>query len=139
MLNQRNSLVRARAFFLAGLLLLCMGAVIGVQGQTSTVGSISGTVRDPRGAVVPKADVVITEERTGQSRTVTTNDDGFYYAPSLPVGTYTVSAAPTGFKKTVNSGLELHISENLVVNVGLEVGQMTETVSVTAEATQVET
>src|SRR5712692_4192747 len=139
MLNQRNSLARAKAVFQAGLLLLCMGAVVGVHGQTSTVGSISGTVRDQHGAVVPKAEVVISEERTGQARTVATSDDGFYSAPSLPVGHYTVSAAPPGFKKTVNSGLELHVSENLIVNLTLEVGQMSETVSVTAEATQVET
>ncbi len=139
MLNQPNSLARAKAVYQAVLLLLCMGVVSGVHGQTSTVGSISGTLRDQQGAVVPKADVVITEERTGQSRTVTTNEDGFYYAPSVPVGRYTVSAAPSGFKKTVNSGLDLHVSENLVVNVTLTVGQMTETVNVTAEAGQVET
>jgi hypothetical protein len=139
MLNQRNSLARAKAVLQAGLLLLCMGTSAGALGQTSTVGSISGTVRDQQGAVVPKVDVVITEERTGQSRTVTTNDDGFYYAPTLPVGRYTVSAAPPGFKKTVNSSLDLHVSENLVVNVNLQVGQMSETVSVTAEAGQVET
>jgi hypothetical protein len=139
MLNQPNSLARARAVYRAVLLLLCMGVVTGVHGQTSTVGSISGTVRDEQGAVVPKVAVVITEERTGQSRTVTTNEDGFYYAPSVPVGRYAVSAAPPGFKKTVNSGVDLHVSENLVVNVTLTVGQMTETVNVTAEAGQVET
>lgn len=139
MLNQLDSLARAKAVYRAVLLLLCIGVVSSVNGQTSTVGSISGTLRDQQGAVVPKAEVVITEERTGQSRTVTTNEDGFYFAPSVPVGRYTVSAAPPGFKKTVNSGLDLHVSENLVVNVTLAVGQMTETVNVTAEAGQVET
>ncbi|HXU39041.1 MAG TPA: carboxypeptidase regulatory-like domain-containing protein, partial [Blastocatellia bacterium] len=140
MLNQLDSIARAKAVYqVVLLLLLCMGVVSGVNGQTSTVGSISGTVRDEQGAVVPKAEVVITEERTGQSRTVKTNEDGFYYAPSVPVGRYTVSSAPSGFKKTVNSGVDLHVSENLVVNVTLTVGQMTETVNVTAEAGQVET
>jgi hypothetical protein len=120
-------------------LLLCTGLFLSVHAQTSTVGNISGTVRDPQGAAVPKAEVVIQEERTGQSRTVTTDDNGRYSAPSMPVGRYTVSVAPQGFKKTVNSGVDLHISENVVIDLTLEVGQVNEVVTVTSEAAQVET
>src|SRR5215471_5304967 len=105
--------------------------------QTSTVGNISGTVRDPNGAAVPKAEVVIQEERTGQSRTVTADENGFYSAPSLPVGRYTVSSSPQGFKKTVNSGLDLHVNENLVVNLTVQVGQVSETVNVVAQSEQI--
>jgi hypothetical protein len=121
------------------MLLLIGGLVAGAHAQTTTVGSISGTVRDQNGAVVGKAEVVITEERTGVSRTVKTNEDGVYLATTLPVGRYTVSAAPPGFKKTVASGLELHISENLVVNLTVEVGQVSEIVNVTADAGTIET
>src|SRR5262249_13342686 len=85
-------------FFVATLLLLVANLPVSVQAQTSTVGSISGTVRDPQRAVVGKAEVVVEEERTGFSRTVLTNDDGFYLAPSLPFGRYSVSTAPQGFK-----------------------------------------
>lgn len=123
----------------AVVLILGVGLLVGVQAQTSTTGNITGTVRDPKGAALPNVEVVITEERTGATRTVETNDDGFYSAPSLPIGRYTVSTSPSGFKKTVNAGLDLHVSENLVVNLGLEVGQVTETVNVSAEAAQVET
>jgi hypothetical protein len=137
MLNQRNSPARNKAVFQAGLLLLWI--VVGVEAQTSTVGTITGTVRDSSGAVVPKAEVVLLEERTGFTRTVKTNEDGVYLAASLPIGRYTVSAAPQGFKKTVNSGLDLHVNENLVANLTVEVGQMTDTVTVTAESVQVET
>jgi hypothetical protein len=79
-------LTLARIFFPALLLMWAIGLLIGVDAQTSTVGSISGTVRDPTGAVVPQAQVVIQEERTGFVRRVVSNDEGFYSAPGLPFG-----------------------------------------------------
>ncbi|HWP42258.1 MAG TPA: carboxypeptidase regulatory-like domain-containing protein, partial [Blastocatellia bacterium] len=138
--SKRNPLLLKRfILFQAALLLLGAGFLIGANAQTTTVGSISGTVRDPNGAVVPNVEVTIQEERTGLTRTVSTGSDGIYLATSLPVGRYTVSAAPQGFKRTVASGLELHLSENLVVNLTLEIGQVTETINVTAESTTIET
>jgi hypothetical protein len=129
-----------RRTFLLTLLLVCAtGFFIGVDAQTSTVGSISGTVRDSQGAVIPKAAVLIQEERTGFSRTVVANDEGFYSAPSLPFGRYSVSTAPQGFKKTVSIGLDVHVNENLVVNLTLEVGYISETVTVSNEVAPVET
>jgi len=115
------------------------GLLVGVQAQTSTVGSISGTVRDPQRAVVSKAEVFVEEERTGFSRTVLTNDDGFFSVPSLPFGRYSVSTAPQGFKKTVYSAVELHVNENVVVNLTLELGNMSETINVNSDAAHVET
>src|SRR4030095_9033476 len=128
-----------RTYSLPAVLILGIGLLIGVHAQTSTTGNISGTVRDPQGAVVPKAEVVITEEKTGATRTVVANEDGFYLATSLPVGTYSVSSAPQGYKKTLAAGQELHVSENKVVNLELQLGQVSETVTVTGEATPVET
>jgi hypothetical protein len=122
----------------ASLLLLSTGLLVGVHAQSSTTGNITGTVRDPQGAAVPKAEVTITEEKTGASRTVTATEDGFYNATSLPAGFYTISTAPTGFKKTVSTGVELHVNENKTVNLDLQVGQVTETVTVTSESTPVE-
>src|ERR1041385_1004168 len=107
--------------------------------QTTTVGTISGTVRDEKGAIVPKAEVSIQSEGTGISRTVTSDDNGFYLAPSLPAGLYTVSTAPRGFKKSVASGVDLHVAENRVVNLDLQVGQVSETVTVSSDAAPVET
>jgi len=106
--------------------------------QTTTVGTISGTVRDEKGSVVPKAEVSI-ESANGISRTVTTDENGFYLATSLPVGTYAVSTAPQGFKKSVASGVDLHVSENRVVNLDLQVGQVSEIVTVTSEGAPIET
>jgi hypothetical protein len=119
--------------------LLGAGLLTGVHAQTSTVGSISGSVRDPQGAAVPKTEVVITEETTGQTRTVKTDDDGDYSAQSLPIGRYSVSASPQGFKKTVATGVEVHVGDSLVVDLKLEVGAVTETVTVTDAARLVET
>jgi len=116
-----------------------LGLSVSINAQTSTVGSISGTVRDPQGAAVPKVEVLITEETTGQTRTVRTDEEGTYSAQSIPVGRYKVSVAPTGFKNTVASGIEVHVSDRVVVDLNLEVGQVSETVNVTGLAQLVET
>jgi hypothetical protein len=121
------------------LVLLGIGLLTGVRAQTSTVGSISGTVRDPQGAAIPRAEVIIEEETTGQARTVRTDEDGDYSAQSLPVGRYSVSVAPQGFKKTVATGIEVHVSDQVVVDLTLEVGLVSETVTVTNAAQLVET
>ncbi len=107
--------------------------------QTTTVGTISGTVRDQKGAVVPRAEVSIQDERTGIVRSVHSDDNGFYLVESLPAGRYTVSTAPSGFKKTVAQSVDLHVTENKVVNLDLQVGQMSETVTVSSDAAPVET
>ena len=127
-----------RSWVQASLLLLCVGLLVGVHGQSSTTGNITGTVRDPQGAAVPKAEVTVVDDKTGSSRTVTANDDGFYNVPSLPAGMYTVSTSPAGFKKTITTGVELHVNENKTVNLDVQVGQVTETVTVTSEAAPVE-
>jgi hypothetical protein len=127
-----------RSWMQASLLLLSIGLLVGVHAQSSTAGSFTGTVRDPQGAAVPNAEVTFLEEKTGASRTVKTNDDGFYNAPSLPAGVYTISASPAGFKKSIATGVELHVNENKTVNIDLQVGQVTETVTVTSESTPVE-
>ena len=120
--------------------LIAIGALLfSAHAQTTTVGTISGTVRDEKGAVVPKAEVSVQGEGTGLSRTVTSDDNGFYLVPSVPAGHYTITTSPSGFKKTVASGVELHVGENKVVNLDLQVGQVSETVTVTSEAAPVET
>jgi hypothetical protein len=122
------------------LVVVLIGAMFfSVHAQTTTVGTISGTVRDEKGAVVPKAEVSIQGEGTGISRSVNSDDNGFYLANSLPAGRYTVSTSPSGFKKTVATSVDLHVSENKVVNLDLQVGQVSETVTVSSDAAPVET
>jgi hypothetical protein len=120
--------------------LVLIGALfMNINAQTTTVGTISGTIRDEKGAVVPRAEVSIQGEGTGTSRTVHSDDNGFYLASSLPAGRYTVSTAPGGFKKTVAEAVDLHVAENKVVNLDLQVGQVSETVTVSSDAAPVET
>jgi hypothetical protein len=121
-------------------LVVLMGALIfSAHAQTTTVGTISGTVRDEKGAVVPKAEVSIQGAGNGISRTVNSDDNGFYLATSLPPGRYSVSTAPSGFKKTVAADVDLHVTENKTVNLDLQVGQVSETVTVSSDAAPVET
>lgn len=121
-------------------LVVLMGALVfSAHAQTTTVGTISGTVRDEKGAVVPKAEVSIQGAGNGISRTVNSDDNGFYLATSLPAGRYTISTAPSGFKKTVAADVDLHVTENKTVNLDLQVGQVSETVTVSSDAAPVET
>jgi len=78
---------------LQAVLLLCTGFVVAVHAQSSTVGNISGNVRDPNGATIPKAEITIQEDTTGVSRTVTADDSGYYSSPSLPAGLYTITGS----------------------------------------------
>ncbi len=116
--------------------LLSCAAVLRAQ---RTQGTISGTVSDPSGAVIPNAEVTITNLQTGAKRAVTTNESGFYTATALDPGTYTVTAKVAGFKTLAKTGIELHVADEVVVPLVLEVGTPTQTVEVTAAATMVET
>jgi hypothetical protein len=102
-----------------------------------TTGSISGTITDSSGAAVKGATVTIRNTDRGQDvRTVTTNSSGFYTATSLPLGTYTVKVTGSGFKAEEVTGVVLHVNDALTVNRTLVVGNVNETVTVTADQVQ---
>ena len=104
-----------------------------------TLGTISGTITDSSGAVLPGAKVELVNSETGISRSVVTNSVGFYNAPALGLGNYKVTATQDGFQTEVRSGIELTIGRNAVVNFQLKVGSVATTVEVTGEAPLVET
>jgi hypothetical protein len=101
--------------------------------------TLSGTVSDPSGAAINGAQVTITNTATGVSRTVTTNNDGFYSAPNLLPGTYQVSVSDQGFATTVESDVQLAVAAQQTLNVTVKVGNTTEKVEVHAEASSVQT
>ncbi|HJZ69886.1 MAG TPA: TonB-dependent receptor, partial [Blastocatellia bacterium] len=113
--------------------LLLPSSQLTVLAQTN-VGRISGTVTDTSGAVIPDATVIITNEATKLTRTVTTDDKGFYVVTNLPVGSYTVAAEQKGFKKAVKSDNNLVADGRLTVDFELEAGAVTESVTVSASA-----
>ena len=138
-LGIRKTPAMSKLLYLVGVFLLSLNVAVVVQAQTSTVGSISGTVRDQKGSAIPNAPVVVKEERTGLTRNVTTDGNGFFSVLSLPAGVYSVIATPQGFKKTVNEKIELHVSEELVLTLVVQVGEVSETIVVTGETPQVAT
>ncbi len=110
---------------------------VGLFAQSA--GTISGTVSDESGAVIPNADVTIANLGTGQTRALKTNEAGRYYAPGLNPGNYQVTAVTSGFEQTVRTGITLTVGSDAVINITLKPGQVTETVNVTAEAPEVQT
>jgi hypothetical protein len=101
--------------------------------------SISGTVKDATGGVVPGATVTAANVDTSLSTTQTTNGQGFYSFQSLPLGKYTIDVRQTGFKAYRQTGLILDLNSALVVDVTLEVGEASEKVEVSSSALHVET
>lgn len=118
------------------LLLLLLPSLAWSQAVTA---NLIGTVTDSSGAIVPKATVTITEVNTGVSRKIATNADGIYSQPYLPPGLYKVEIENQGFKKFSRDKIELNVATTIRVDATLEPGQITETVSVTAEAPLLQT
>ncbi|MEX2260775.1 MAG: carboxypeptidase-like regulatory domain-containing protein [Bryobacteraceae bacterium] len=102
-------------------------------------GTILGRVSDSTGAVIPNAVIRATNAATGVSATATTNAAGSYTLPYLIPGTYTVSAELTGFKRFVREGVQVRVSEAIELNIPMEIGQVTETVEVTAQSPLLDT
>ena len=102
-------------------------------------GAIAGTVHDPAGAVVPNAAVTITNMDTNATFSVTTNDDGRFSYPALTLGNYKVSVSAPGFKEAIESGIIVSIGVTSTVDIPLEVGQTSQSVTVNASAQQIQT
>lgn len=120
--------LRSSLILLAMALLLCLS----VSGQTGTA-SVRGVVLDPSGARISRATVTITNVQTGQSRNAVTDDDGRYLLQNLDVGKYTQKIEAPGFKTEVREGLILQIDQKALVDVTLEVGAMTQQVTISGE------
>lgn len=102
-------------------------------------GSVRGTVTDEQGAAVPGAEVTISDPSTGFSRSGSTGSDGVYNFPDVPLGTFKIRVAHSGFKASEQVGVVVHASDSLVFNFALKIGAVTESVTVEASAIQVET
>lgn len=111
---------------------------LGAWAQSFT-GTIVGTVKNANGEVISGAQVVITEVQTNKQVTVVTNNDGYYNSPPLAVGQYRVEARMTGFRSAVRNNVTLQIQQSLGADFTLEVGQVSETVEVTAQTPVLET
>jgi hypothetical protein len=118
---------------LAALLLLLAPHAWGQDNAT-----ITGSVTDVSGAVVPNAAITLTNPATGQTRDTVSNSVGSYRFANMGIGTYTLSGTASGFQKFSKTGIVVHPADTLEENVTLTVGSAAQTVTVAAEALQVQ-
>jgi len=130
--SRRISVRRHTLLFLIGLLSAAIS-------WASVGGSISGTVRDPSGNVVPKTSVTVREVNTGLVYQTRSDSSGYFTLPVLPVGHYELIAQADGFRGYQRKDIVLDTSAALTLDASLQVGNVTETVSVSDEALHVET
>jgi len=123
-----RNLLRSALF----LLLAVAFATTGMQAQLSTA-TLSGSVTDPAGAVIPNASITLTQTSTNFTRVSKSKEDGSYREEFLPVGPYTVLVSAPGFKALSRSGIVLSVMQDATLNLALDIGGASETVSVTAD------
>ena len=104
-----------------------------------TTGTISGTILDATKAAVPGVTVTITNDNTGLTRTTFTNERGFYEAPNLPVGTYTVTADLQGFGTAIRREVAVAVGRTVVLDMNLSIASLEQQVTVTGDAPLIET
>ncbi len=122
---------------LFSLLLLC-GTILYLPAQGLT-GRISGTLVDPSGATIPGAEVQITNKQTSQVRSMTTNNEGYFVFNEILSGTYTLTVNAQGFKKLEQGNIVVTANERVTLPpLKMEVGALSETVSVSAETSRVQ-
>src|ERR1041385_2688567 len=132
MANRKERTFTKRAIPLMGVLGVVVLAHGLVFGQNFSA-AISGSVRDTTGAVVPGTTVTAKHTETGLTRTVQTSEEGNYAMPSLPVGSYEVTAEKPGFKQQIRRGITLVVAQEAVVNLTLDVGGLEDKITVTEE------
>lgn len=125
---------RTSIFLLSLMMVLCLPALA----QKDT-GAIAGLVKDSSGAIIGGAKVTITDADRGTTFTSSTNEQGEYVASPLKIGRYNVAVEKSGFKKTVVGPVTVDVQSRLEVDVTLQVGSISETVTVTTEGPQLET
>ncbi len=113
------------------LLLLHLSLAVQGAAQVNTA-SLTGLITDPAGASLPNASVRVKNKATTVASSSATDDSGYYNFASLPVGAYTLEVELPGFKKAVHENVNLEVGQKARVDFSLEVGAVTETVSISA-------
>jgi hypothetical protein len=138
-LDQKNLLTKVKQFHFRFLFVLLV-ALIGFSASTfAQQATIVGTVTDPSGAVVPNVAVTLTNTDTGVSHVIPTNDAGQYVAVDLQIGHYRVKAEAKGFKVSEQKDIVLTVGDRIRVDFQMQLGAAQETVTVEANAVQVQT
>lgn len=117
---------------------ILLGAPTGASAQAVT-GTLLGNITDTSGGAVPGASVTATEVQTNTSRTVVSNEAGHYIFSSLRNGTYTVQTEVQGFRKVIRENVRVDVNTTMRVDMTLELGQVSEAVTVSAETPVLQT
>src|SRR5262249_32691618 len=140
-----GAMVRAKAPRLHALPMLAAGILTGISFGNSLAfaqgfsASITGVVKDASGAVLPGTAITAKHIETGLTRAALTDAGGGYSLPSLPVGGYELTAEKAGFKLEVRRGVDLVVAQQAVLDLTLQVGNVEQRVTVTADAPLVNT
>src|SRR3989442_656134 len=129
-------MVRRSIWLLVAIVLGCAPRAFA---QTVAVAQLSGAVVDESGLALPGVEVTVTQTGTGMTRFVVPGSGGDYVFANLPVGPYTLTAKLQGFTTFEQTGIVLAVGDARSVKVTLKVGAIAETITVTANASQVET
>ena len=123
----------ARCFFVPVL------TALGLLAQTGGTGAITGIITDPAGAVVPLAELKITDVEKGETRTTVSNSNGSYIVSLLPPGVYRVEITKIGFKLVSYPAIRVNVADTATLNATLQVGALSEQVTVTSDAELLQT
>ncbi len=127
---RRQSIPRSSAIVLVVLTLVLLTRLAPTASAQTFTATLTGTVTDPNGAVVPNVQVVVTNQGTKLEHTAQTGESGIYTIPFLPVGNYVISVEYTGFKKLLSNEIKLEVNQTARVDFTLEVGEVSQQVTV---------
>ena len=132
---------KIRVFSIRSLLITfaVLGFASELHAQAVSAATITGRITDEAGAAFSGARVKVVGVDTGTSHEVTTNANGLYTVPNLPIGTYTLEVTAPGFQTYEQRGIVLRVNDHVEINVALKVGQLVQKVEVTANASMVQT
>src|ERR1051326_2323493 len=122
-----------------GTILLISAVSMCLWAQAVSTAQITGSIKDQTGAVLPGAEVTVTQTDTQAKRTAVSDEAGSYILANLPIGPYRLEVSLPGFRAYVQSGIVLQVGSNPLIPIVLAVGQVSEQVEVSANATLVET
>src|SRR5437870_9859493 len=118
--------------------LICVLAFSGSASAQETTGGIQGTVKDPQGAVIPGATVEVSGPALIGRKTATTDSGGYFHIEQLPPGVYSISVNAAGFGPQTQGNLELRTGALPTVGITMQVGGVTQEVTVSAEASVID-
>src|SRR5206468_2478685 len=133
-----GSSMRFRLFPTNAVVVLCVLAHAATLGAQTAAGTITGTVKDETGAVLPGASITITNTDTALARNLVSDPSGRYAAPDLPPGPYEIKASIQGFSTVVRSGVRLTVGREAVVDLALKLGTVSDQITVVGEAPTVD-